>query len=248
MPTFLNEAAPLERYTHNLTLLAQQGAFAPLTGEEAVIDRIFQVVRRRHKHVPVILDVDETRRWAIVAEVVRRLAVGDAPDPLPKQQIIALDFEALCSNLSDDTAMRRKRRERQYAPLRERLHALSQLSDEEWLARVGDIPLWPSLEEWIVPDMVLARLQSIFIAMHEARGTFILFVDHFHRLVGGERERYPIDAAGLLKPALHRDQIQLLGTCTLEQYRQYIERDAAIQRCCQEVCLPALDHNLDANR
>lgn len=77
--------------------------------------------------------------------------------------------------------------------------------------------------------------------MHEAKGTFILFIDHFHRLVAGERERYPIDAAGLLKPALARDRIQLIGACTLEQYRQCIECDAAINRRCQEVCLPTLN-------
>ena len=78
----------------------------------------------------------------------------------------------------------------------------------------------------------------MFIAMHQVTGAFLLFVDHFHRLVGGERERYPIDAATLLKPALARDQIQLIGACTPAQYRQYIERDAAIQRRCQEICLP----------
>ena len=66
----------------------------------------------------------------------------------------------------------------------------------------------------------------------------MLYVDHFHRLVGGEPDRYPIDAATLLKPALARDQIQLIGACTLEQYRQHIERDATIQRRCQEICLP----------
>lgn len=163
MPTFLNESAPLQQYTHNLTLLAQQGAFAPLAGEDAVIDRVFQVMGRKHKNVPVILSADETRRWAIVAEVVRRMTVGDAPAPFPKQQVVALNFEALFSNLSDDTAMRRERREQQYAPLQERLYALNQLSDEEWWACVGDIPLWPSLEEWIAPDMALARLQS-FVA------------------------------------------------------------------------------------
>jgi len=238
MPTFLNESAPLEQYTHNLTILAQQGAFTPLTGEEAVIDRVFQVAGRRNKNVPVILG-DEPRRWTVVAEVARRMAVGDAPAPFPEQQVIALDFEALFSNLVDDTAMRRKRREEAAAPLNEKLAQVEPDSEEE-RALLDELFRWPSLEEWIAPNMALARLQSIFIAMHEVKGAFILFVDHFHRLVAGERERYPIDAAGLLKPALARDQIQLIGACTVEQYRQYVERDAAIQRRCQEVCLPAL--------
>lgn len=243
MPTFLNESAPLERYTHNLTILAQQGAFAPLAGEEAVIDRVFQVAGRRNKNVPVILGINETRRWAVVGEVVRRMAVGDAPDPFPKQQVIALDFEALFNNLSDDTTMRQKRRKERIEPLVKKLDQVEPDSEEE-SALLDELFLWPPLEEWIASNMALARLQSIFIAMHEVKGSFILFVDHFHRLVAGERERYPIDAAGLLKPALARDQIQLIGACTLEQYRQYIERDAAIQRRCQEICLPALDRML----
>jgi len=240
MPILLNESTPLERYTHNLTILAQQGDFAPLSGEDVVIDRVFHVAGRRNKNVPVILG-DEGRRWAIVAEVVRRMAVGDAPPPFPKQQVIALDFEALFSNLSDDTAMRRKLREKRIEPLIKKLDQVEPDSKEE-SALLDEMFLWPPLEEWIAPNMALARLQSAFIAMHEVKGTFILFVDHFHRLVGGERERYPIDAAGLLKPALARDQIQLLGACTLEQYRQHIEHDAAINRRCQGVCLPALDH------
>src|SRR5581483_1703071 len=65
MPILLNESTPLERYTHNLTILAQQGDFAPLSGEDVVIDRVFHVAGRRNKNVPVILG-DEGRRWAIV--------------------------------------------------------------------------------------------------------------------------------------------------------------------------------------
>ncbi len=68
--------------------------------------------------------------------------------------------------------------------------------------------------------------------------SILLFVNHFHRLLGGEWDRYPIDAATLLKPALARRQIQLIGTCTLAQYRQYIERDAAMQRRFQEILMP----------
>jgi ATP-dependent Clp protease ATP-binding subunit ClpA len=89
----------------------------------------------------------------------------------------------------------------------------------------------------------------MFIAMHQAAGSFILYIDHFHRLLGGEPDRYPIDAATLLKPALNRDRIQLLGACTLAEYRQHIERDAAIQRPCQEMRVPDIglpsDFDLD---
>jgi ATP-dependent Clp protease ATP-binding subunit ClpA len=232
-----NESAPLERYGHNLTMLARLGAIAPLAGHDAVINRIFEVLQRRTKNSPVILSSDETRRWAIVAEVIRRLERGDAPSPLHSRQVIGLDYEALFTDLSDDVAIRRERIRQEYAPLREKRMQPKSDTDEEW-AWLEEAFRWPSLEEWIAPTMALERLQSMFIAMKQAPGSFLLYVDHFHRLVGGELEKYPIDASNLLKPTLSRGQIQLIGACTLEQYRQYIERNAAIQRRCQEICLP----------
>lgn len=238
MPTVFSTLSPLERYGHNLTALAQQGTFAPLAGQDAVIDRIFQVLSRKNKSNPLILDLDETRRFAIIAEVVRRMATGEAPDPFSRQQVIALDIEALFQNPSDDALSRQKRLKLQQTSLEEKFVQGENESEEEWLERVGEIPLWPQLEEWVAPNLPLERLQSVFIAMRQVPGSYLLFVDHFHRLVAGECDTYPIDAATLLKPALARDHIQLIGTCTLEQYRRHIERDAAIRWRFQEVILP----------
>jgi ATP-dependent Clp protease ATP-binding subunit ClpA len=241
MPTILNESAPLERYSHNLTILAQQGAFAPLVGQEAVINRVFQVLQRKNKCNPLILATDETRRWAVVAEVTRRMAVGDAPDPFAGQQVIMLDYEALFTNRSDDALIRQERRKSILSPPVEKLARPD--SDGEWTL-LEELFRWPSLEECTAPTLALARLQTMFMAMQQAPGSFLLFVDHFHRLVGGEYERYPIDAFALLTPALARHQVQLIGACTVNQYRQHIERDAAIQCRCQEICLPEAYDNL----
>ncbi len=238
MPNFRSESAPLERYGHNLTVLAQQGAFPPLAGQEVAVRNVLQVLQRKNKCNPLILDVDETRRWAVVAEVIRRMAVGDVPDLFPTRQVIALDYEALFADLPDDTLIYQERRKQMLSPLFVKMAPVEQESTEEWWARVGKAPFWPELEEWLAPTMVLERLQSMFTAMHQAEGSFLLFVDRFHRLLGGEWDRYPIDAVALLKPALARRQTQLIGACTREQYRQYIERDAAISRRCQEICLP----------
>ncbi|HEU5383269.1 MAG TPA: hypothetical protein VFV38_48330 [Ktedonobacteraceae bacterium] len=237
MAAMLNESTPLERYGHNLTERAKLGAFTPLTDQEAVINRAFQILQRKNKNNPMILASDETRRWAIVAEVIRRMTMNDAPSPLPMRQVIGLDYEALFANLSDDTLIRQELNKQKYAPLPEKLAQAEPGSEEEW-ALLAELFPWPPLEEWIAPTMVLERLQEIFIAMHQAAGSFILYVDHFHRLAGGEPDKYPVDAAPLLKPALARGQIQLIGACTLEQYRQHIERDAAIQRRFQEICVP----------
>src|SRR6185312_9953352 len=207
MPIAFSTSSPLERYGHNLTALAQQGAFAPLAGQDAVIDRIFQVLSRKNKSNPLILDFDESRRFAVIAEVVRRMAAGEAPDPFSRQQVIALDIEALFQNPPDDTLSRQKRLKLQQTTLEKKFVQGENESEEEWLERVGEIPLWPELEEWIAPTLPLERLQSVFITMHQTPGSYLLFVDHFHRLVGGEYDTYPIDAANILKPTLARNQI-----------------------------------------
>ena len=237
MSTFFIEPDPLERYGYNLTILAQQGIFLPLTGQEAVISKIFQVLQRKNKSNPVILDSDETRRWAVVKEVIRRMAMGEAPAPFLTLQVIALNYEALFTNLSDDDAFNEREHKKQMiSPLIGNLSHSAPNSEESW-ALLEELLRGPSLEEWVAPTLALARLQSIFTAMHQAAGSFLLFVDHFHRLIGGERDKYPIDAVALLKPVLARGQVQLIGACTPEQYHQYIERDAAMQRRCQEICL-----------
>jgi ATP-dependent Clp protease ATP-binding subunit ClpA len=242
MPIMLNESTPLERYGHNLTRLAKLGAFAPLAGQEAVINRVFQALQRNNKNVPLIVASDETRRWAVIAEVIRRMAIGDAPSPFPTQQVIGLDYEALFSDLSNDILIRQEQRKRKYAPLEEKLTQAKPSSEEHWTL-LEELFRWPSLEEWIAPTTVLERLQSMFISMHQTAGSFILYVDHFHRLFCGEPDHYPIDATVLLKPALNRDRIQLIGACTLEQYHQHIEWNAFIPRRIQDICLPEVDDN-----
>lgn len=206
MPASTHETSPLELYGHNLTLLAQQGAFAPLTGYDAVINRIFQILARNNKCNPAILTSDESLRWAMVAEVVRRMAIGEAPDPLSQRQVIALDYEALLANLPDEIFQLGTMRSRPFYQ--------------------------PSSEEG---DTLATRLIALFTTLKQAEGSSLLYVNPFHHLFGGTLEKYPIDAATLLVPLLARRQIQLIGACTLEQYRQHIERDAAIQRRVQEV-------------
>jgi ATP-dependent Clp protease ATP-binding subunit ClpB len=234
MSTILNESASLERYGHNLTELAKRGAFSPLIGQDAVVKRMFQVLLRENKCNPVLLGSHEAGRWAVLTEVIRRMAIGDAPDPLPNKQVMALDYEALLSDLPKDIFRPRVIRSYSFEAL---IHAKP--GSEEW-AFLEQLRHRLSLEE---RDTPMKRLQSLFTAMHQTAGSFLLFVDHFHRIVGGEWDRYPIDAAPLLKPLLARRQIQLMGACNLEQYRQHIERDGAIQRRCQEICLPEVYDN-----
>lgn len=61
-------------------------------------------------------------------------------------------------------------------------------------------------------------------------GNIILFIDEMHTLIGAGSAEGAIDAANLLKPALGRGEIQLIGATTLEEYRKYVEKDAALER------------------
>ena len=70
----------------------------------------------------------------------------------------------------------------------------------------------------------------------EIKGTdSILFIDELHMLVGAGAAGSSVDAANLLKPALARGELQVIGATTLDEYRRYIESDAALERRFQPV-------------
>jgi ATP-dependent Clp protease ATP-binding subunit ClpC len=78
------------------------------------------------------------------------------------------------------------------------------------------------------------RLKSIVEEVRKA-GNIILVIDEIHTIVGAGAMGGAMDAANMLKPALGRGEIQCLGSTTLDEYRQYIERDAALERRFQKV-------------
>ena len=69
----------------------------------------------------------------------------------------------------------------------------------------------------------------------KADGNIILFVDEIHTIIGAGAAEGAIDASNILKPALSRGEIQLIGATTLEEYRKHIEKDAAFERRFQSV-------------
>ena len=79
------------------------------------------------------------------------------------------------------------------------------------------------------------RLKAVLEAVQDSDGTIILFIDELHTVVGAGRTDGAMDASNLLKPALARGDLHCIGATTLDEYRQYIEKDAALERRFQTV-------------
>src|SRR6187401_770520 len=79
------------------------------------------------------------------------------------------------------------------------------------------------------------------------RGDIVLFIDEIHTLVGAGAAEGAIDAASILKPMLARGELQVIGATTLDEYRKYIEKDAALERRFQpiQVAEPTLAHTIE---
>ena len=79
------------------------------------------------------------------------------------------------------------------------------------------------------------RLKSVVKELIDAGGRYIVFIDELHTLVGAGKGEGAVDASNLLKPALARGELHVVGATTLDEYRQHIEKDAALERRFQPV-------------
>ncbi|MEM9943953.1 MAG: AAA family ATPase, partial [Planctomycetota bacterium] len=94
------------------------------------------------------------------------------------------------------------------------------------------------------------RLKSVLKEVMAASGQIILFIDELHTVVGAGAAEGGSDAANLLKPALARGELHCIGATTLDEYRKYIEKDAALERRFQTVYVgePSVDDTLSILR
>ena len=79
------------------------------------------------------------------------------------------------------------------------------------------------------------RLKAVLKEIIEAQGRFIVFIDEMHTLVGAGKAEGSMDAGNMLKPMLARGELRVVGATTLDEYRQHVEKDAALERRFQPV-------------
>ena len=79
------------------------------------------------------------------------------------------------------------------------------------------------------------RLKGVLDEVRQAEGDIILFIDEMHTLIGAGKAEGAMDAGNLLKPALARGELHCIGATTLDEYRKYVEKDAALERRFQPV-------------
>lgn len=195
----------LEKFCIDLTARAKADKIDPVIGRDEEIRRVMQVLSRRTKNNPVLIGEPGVGKTAIVEGLARRIASGDVPDSLKNKRLLVLDMGLLVAG----SKFRGEFEERLKAVIKE-------VTDS-------------------ITDAVGALSGKKSDSEGKSGGQVILFIDEIHTIVGAGAVEGGMDASNLLKPALSRGDLHVIGATTLNEYRKYIEKDAALARRFQQV-------------
>jgi ATP-dependent Clp protease ATP-binding subunit ClpC len=94
------------------------------------------------------------------------------------------------------------------------------------------------------------RMKAVLDEIRASEGSIILFIDELHTVVGAGKAEGSMDAGNMLKPALARGELQCVGATTIDEYRKYIEKDAALERRFQPIMVeePSVDETIEILR
>jgi ATP-dependent Clp protease ATP-binding subunit ClpB len=237
MPPVSDKLTALQCFGHDLTALAHVGRFAPLEGYEPWVRRVLEILVRppNTRYNPVLLGLADGETWPVVAAIVHRIACEEVPAGLLVRQVVALDWHALVRDLPTGGET-----ESWAAPEHRWYTATERAADLADLERFLQLDAHDDGDERQrtdpVPDPIHQRLEAVLVDVRRSAGQVLLYVEQLQRLFGAEHEPHLVDISDVLKPAFGRGEVRILGSCTLDAYRRYVESDAAMQRRFQEVC------------
>ena len=171
----------LQKYSTDLTALAQAGKLDPVIGRDIEILRMMRILSRRGKNNPVLVGETGVGKTAIVEGLAQKIVSGDVPPTLRDKKLLSLDLAGMVAG--------------------------SKFRGE--------------FEE---------RLKAVMDEVRAAQGKLIIFIDEVHTVVGAGAAAGSMDASNMLKPALSRGEMQVVGATTIDEYRKHIEKDAALER------------------